>query len=260
MCRYAGDLMPMFKILTGEKKAKELKLEEPVDVRKLKVYYMVDDGGSPITTRVHPDLIDSQKRLVQRLEDNLGIKCKKVNIREFFFSAMIWSHKMSSDPTAKSFSQEMVEGEGDLNPLIELLKWCCFKASDHTLPAILLGLMDKFVTPNDPRHPIFLRKCEDLQNELEELLGDDGVLLYQSHPTPAPYHGLPLLRPFNFSYTGIFNVTGNPVTQVPLGLGSWGVPLGIQILGAKNRDRNTLALALEVEKLFGGWIPPTGVQ
>ena len=44
--------------------------------------------------------------------------------------------------------------------------------------------------------------------------GDNGVLIYPSHPTPAPYHGLPLLRPFNAGYTAIFNVLGNPVTQV----------------------------------------------
>ena len=46
------------------------------------------------------------------------------------------------------------------------------------------------------------------------IIGDDGVLIYPSHPTPAPYHGLPLLRPFNAGYTAIFNVLGNPVTQV----------------------------------------------
>ena len=40
------------------------------------------------------------------------------------------------------------------------------------------------------------------------------MLIYPSHPTPAPYHGLPLLRPFNPGYTAIFNVLGNPVTQV----------------------------------------------
>ena len=45
-------------------------------------------------------------------------------------------------------------------------------------------------------------------------LGQDGVLIYPSHPTPAPYHNLPILRTFNFAYTGIFNILGNPVTQV----------------------------------------------
>ena len=103
-----------------------------------------------------------------------------------------------------------------------------------------------------------MRKCDRLISELEALLGDDGVLIYPSHPTPAPYHGQPLVKPFNFSYTAVFNALGNPVTQVPLGLGSWGVPLGVQIVGGRNQDRLTLALAKEIENLRGGWVPPTG--
>ena len=49
---------------------------------------------------------------------------------------------------------------------------------------------------------------------MNSLLGEDGVLLYPSHPTPAPYHGQALVRTFNFAYTGIFNILGLPVTQV----------------------------------------------
>ncbi len=91
------------------------------------------------------------------------------------------------------------------------------------------------------------------------LLGDDGVLLYPSNSTPALYHHQALLRYANFQYTGVINMLGLPSTQCPLGLGSWGVPLGIQIVGAKKRDRLCLALALEVEKMAGGWVPPSGV-
>ena len=98
---------------------------------------------------------------------------------------------------------------------------------------------------------------QKFSQELDDLLGENGVLLYPSHPTPALYHGEPILRTFNFSYTGIFNVLGNPVTQVPLGLGSWGVPLGIQVVGKRNNDRNCLAMAIELEKMFGGWVPPS---
>ena len=39
----------------------------------------------------------------------------------------------------------------------------------------------------------------------------------------------PVLKTFNFSYTAVFNATGHPVTQCPLGVGAGcGVPLGIQ--------------------------------
>ena len=62
---------------------------------------------------------------------------------------------------------------------------------------------------------------------------------------------------FNMSYTVVFNATGHPVTQCPLGIGpGTGVPLGIQVVGARRRDRNTLAVAAAIDKMYGGWVPP----
>lgn len=43
---------------------------------------------------------------------------------------------------------------------------------------------------------------KSLQEEMEALLGPDGVLLYPSHPTTAPRHHSPMCMPFNFAYTG----------------------------------------------------------
>ena len=50
--------------------------------------------------------------------------------------------------------------------------------------------------------PLVLQLKERLQQEVEELLGEDGVLLYPTHPHLAPKHHHPLFTPFNFSYTG----------------------------------------------------------
>ena len=63
-----------------------------------------------------------------------------------------------------------------------------------------------------------------------------------------------LVKPFNFAYTGIFNIL---VTQVLLGLSSSDLPLGVQVVAGKNMDRISLAVAEEAEKMFGGWMPPS---
>jgi fatty acid amide hydrolase 2 len=53
-----------------------------------------------------------------------------------------------------------------------------------------------------------------------------------------------------------------PVTQVPIGVGENGMPLGVQVVAAHGNDHLTIAVALELEKKFGGWqldkkfIPP----
>jgi fatty acid amide hydrolase 2 len=54
----------------------------------------------------------------------------------------------------------------------------------------------------------------------------------------------------------VFNLTGLPVTQVPLGLNEKGLPLGVQVAARVGNDHLTIAVALELERVFGGWTPP----
>ena len=58
--------------------------------------------------------------------------------------------------------------------------------------------------------------------------------------------------------TAVFNLLGLPATQVPLGLNAAGLPLGVQVVGGMDRDHVTIAVALELERVFGGWVPPDG--
>ena len=86
--------------------------------------------------------------------------------------------------------------------------------------------------------------------------GESGILLLPSSGDYAYYHNQPVHKPFNYVYTAIFNILGFPVTQVPLGLGSKGLPLGLQIAAAPDNDRLTLAVAEELDSHFGGWVEP----
>jgi fatty acid amide hydrolase 2 len=54
-----------------------------------------------------------------------------------------------------------------------------------------------------------------------------------------------------------FNLLGLPATQVPLGLGKRGLPLGVQVVAAAGQDHRSVAVALELERAFGGWVPPS---
>jgi fatty acid amide hydrolase 2 len=61
-------------------------------------------------------------------------------------------------------------------------------------------------------------------------MGEDGVLIYPTHPMPALYHYAAHLRPWNYTYTSIANSLKLPATQVPVGLNSKGLPLGVQVI------------------------------
>jgi fatty acid amide hydrolase 2 len=96
---------------------------------------------------------------------------------------------------------------------------------------------------------------EALGREVDDVLGD-GVMLHPPFPRVAPRHGMTVGRPWVIAGAAVFNLLCLPVTQVPLGLGSRGLPLGVQVVAREDRDHVTIAVALELERVFGGWAPP----
>ena len=97
---------------------------------------------------------------------------------------------------------------------------------------------------------------EELRQELTHRLGDHGVLLYPTYAEPAPRHGMALLPPTRWAYTAVLNVMELPATQIPTGLDPSGLPLGVQVAARHGNDHLTLAVALELERHFGGWVAP----
>jgi fatty acid amide hydrolase 2 len=96
---------------------------------------------------------------------------------------------------------------------------------------------------------------EAFARELRDTIGD-GVLLHPPAPKVAPRHGGTVGRVWWIHPTLVFNLTGLPVTQVPLGLGEGGLPLGVQVAAGLGRDHVSIAVAQELERVFGGWTPP----
>ncbi|KPP58548.1 hypothetical protein Z043_123614 [Scleropages formosus] len=196
-------------------------------------------------------------QVVRRLEADLGVTVQEVPLPQLRYSHHIWLDCMASPnqhgELPVPFAELMGDGSRKVWPLWELLKWLLGR-SPHTLPAIGLALVDK-VLGSQPSRFIGQQK-EQLQVRVEQLLGSDGVLLYPPHPRVAPEHHVPVFTPFDFSYTGVFNILGLPVTQCPLGLGEQRLPLGVQVVAGKLQDRLCLAVARHLERAFGGWRDP----
>ena len=109
--------------------------------------------------------------------------------------------------------------------------------------------------PAAPRAGDCWRPAESLASELKDAIGD-GVLLHPAYPRTAPRHGRTVGRPWLLTPSAVFNLAGVPVTEVPLGLTPRGLPIGVQVAASPGHDHLSIAVALELERVFGGWVPP----
>lgn len=167
----------------------------------------------------------------------------------------MWFASMKS-ADGPSFPEQLANLKGTINPYLELLKWV-FRQSKHTFIGLMTCLAERGIcTYGDEKYEYLVSEKKAFRREITDLLGDDGVLLYPTHPTVAPFHNEPIMKPLNFSYTSVINVLLLPATHCPMGLNKNGLPIGVQVIAGNGNDRLCLAVAREMEKAFGGWVPP----
>ncbi|KAK9752772.1 Amidase [Popillia japonica] len=234
ICRRADDLLPLLKII-ADKNAVELKLDEPVDIKNLKFFYQEHDTGGTFVSAVNPEIRQLLRKLVYHLEKNVKIKPERVEMKSFARSNAMWMGNMTNP--GPNFQEQLSNLQGNINIWFEFLKWL-LRLSNHTFIALCTAWVEKMGPQyNSEKHLFWVRQRDEFRRDLVDLLGEDGVFLYPTHPTPAPYHNEPLFKPFNFSYTSIINVLGFPATHCPMGLSSDGLPIGIQVIANDKNDR-----------------------
>lgn len=259
--RYACDLKPMLKVMAGLK-ADRLKLDEPVDLTKLRIYY-VDQLGDPMALECNSDILQGMHDAIGRLSNKYRCHVEKVFFEEFRHGFFLWSAEANAEPEAPRMTRQLKDGSSsgdDCSPIVEFGKKI-FNSSDHNMSSILVSALDQFTPASGSRESRSLsQQAAELRKRLNELLGDDGILMVPTHPEPAPAHHTTFLKVFNVAYTSVTTVLQAPITQVPLGLSKEGLPFGVQIVAKPLNDRLTLAVALEIEKLNGGWQAPCRID
>lgn len=257
MTRYACDLMPMLKVLAGTN-VNKLNLDEPVDLSKIKLFYL-EELGDPWAKSCNSDILKAMRKAVAHLTNKYKCPTNKVTFNEFKYGSFLWFAELNTSHDAFTMARQFkdLKGNKQLNPIIEFLKKI-FQLSMHTLNAIAITILEKLNAKfGTKKHTILDNKCQLLRKKFNDLLDNDGVLLMPTHPEPAPNHSVTILKAFNISYTMVTTVLQCPITQCPLGLSRDGLPIGCQIIARAYNDRLTITVAQELEKVFGGWINPS---
>lgn len=258
LARRSADLMPVLRIIAGpdgeDPYTEPMPLGDPAEVTISGLPVVLATHASTVPLR--PVLRDAIDRAAQALEH------RGATVRRAPFKEMRW---------ALAQFGATVAAEIDL-----LNSWERITASTRPGgrsgraplavrgPAALLKLVEsapvRTVRTRAARR--LLDSAQQAQDTLEDTIGD-GVLLYPPFPRLAPKHRHTIGQPWLATNTAIFNLYGLPATQVPLGLGAGGqrgLPVGVQVVAAPGRDHVAIAVARELEDLFGGWVDPRDVR
>jgi fatty acid amide hydrolase 2 len=228
-----------------------LELGDPAGVKLESIRVIVAEGNTP--RPVDAELRAAQQNAAYALAHR-GARVEMQGLPRLRYAIEIFQGLMLE---AGGVPMERSLGDGEPIRLGREVARALIGASPHTLPVLLLAVFQRVGRLAPKRFARYAAMGRELQAELRDLLGDDGVLLFPSARSTPPRQGKNLAALNTFVHTGLFNVLEMPVTQVPLGIGSRGLPLGVQVAGVHGNDHLTIAVAMELERLFGGWTPPS---
>jgi len=256
LARRGEDLMPILKILAGpdgkDPNTQPMTIEDldHVSLDGLQVTTIEQSSRVPLAQ----ELRDARERAVGALAA-AGADVRRVELpmlRGAFLPYLV-TLQAAGGNAARTTAQLLAESGEDPPTWRSLLRG---SGGRHTGPTRIALALEKLPSRRDsPSTERLLRRGRELVRELEAAIGD-GVLLHPAHQRLAPRHGRTLGRPWLMMPAAIFNLAGVPVTEVPMGLSARGLPVGIQVAARHGADHVTIAVALELERVFGGWVPP----
>jgi len=250
--RRAEDLMAMLRVIAGpdgvDPYAREAPIGDPDDVSIADTRILLSEDSSYIP--VSRELREARLRAAEALE-SAGAKVEIVSLRSMRRALELYLAVLKLEAGVSVVDLIVAEGSAPIT-----VRSALRRKGPHTR-ALRLLLMSEWMTGKAPQGR--LKKAAAARAafaaEVIDTIGD-GVLLHPTHPRVAPRHGRTVGKPWLLTTTAVFNLAGLPVAQIPLGLNSRGLPLGVQAAAGPDRDHVAVAVALELERAFGGWVPP----
>nr|CAD7200387.1 unnamed protein product [Timema douglasi] len=256
MVRYAEDLPLIMRILANEN-CRQLRLDQPVDLSSLKIYFLEDDDSSVIPDTVQPDIKMAMRKVINHMKTKYNVTVQQMDTESLRNSLIQLSVPILAMDDVTDVFQKKSNPKENKSMCIEVFKYL-MGLSDISLPVIMYGMMKRCSSSavSDNERTRMNEKNGQLKKHLKELLSDNAVFLYPTTTRCAPFHKEMHHRILNITFTIPCNTLGLPATSCPVGLNDKGLPVGIQVIAGPCQDRLCLALAKEIETAFGGWIPP----
>lgn len=258
LVRRARDLSPVYKTLRGPDGI-DLQIQEAPLQPSAKDFslgdltiYVCKDPQFHMAHRASAE-IQSSVEQTARLLEQYGATVKEWNPRFFVRAVELWFAAIKAGKI-QSF-EELLSPEAPLELPKEFWSLVTGKAR-YTFPSLFTAFLEKTVSQSSEhsaKQEELRAEVEILRAEFQAKLGTQGVLLCPTHPRTAPKHRAPWLSPFDFIFTGVFNLFEGPALSCPVGLNEQGLPLAVQLVTAPDQDERLFQLAELIESSFGGW-------
>ncbi|KAM3967406.1 fatty-acid amide hydrolase 2-B [Aphomia sociella] len=254
IARYAEDLTLLLKVLK-QPGGPDVPFDKPVDVSKLKFYYMNGDGSN-VSNAIGSDVKKAMNKAKDYMKNAYNIDVQELKIKNVEHMWEIGIRVLLNIRHVRNIYTDPENREKWISMWPEVLKKM-FGFSNHNFLCVAYGPLQKFFDALPKNYyKNLLSIFDEIKSDFEKALSDDAVLLFPTFPYPAHKHYRIYYKFLNCGYLTIFSALGLPVTACPIELTSKGLPVGIQIVANKCNDHLTIAVAKEFEKAFGGWVPP----
>lgn len=250
MTRFVDDLPLLLNVISGDKASK---LVDGVEIDKMKIFYVdlsMKTTVLPISKSIKKSIDNACNHFSSKGNEVLKLDIKEMrDIMEIVVAKLMLF-------VPPSILKNLENSDESTTTLSELAKHVKGKP-EHTLSTLYFqSLYDYRFTLPVFRKDHYINVMEALEANLKETLGNDGVLLFPTFHRSAILHNTSIIHSPGVVLTGIFNVLGFPCLHIPTGLNKKGLPVGFQIVAAPFADKNCFRVARELEKVFGGWVPP----
>ena len=254
LTRRAEDLMPVLRAIAGpdgvDTTVRAAELGDPGEVSIEGLRVVISDDATMLPVSV--ELRNARLRAARALRD-AGAVVERVSLPAV---RTVIEPYLNAMRESGGLRELLTEGGAAIPGFGRLVADAVRGRSPYTTP-LLMTLASENLAAHMPERlqRRALAAERELIDRVTETIGD-GVLLHPPFARVAPRHHRTFGRPWMIAPAALFNLIGLPVTEVPLGLNEEGLPLGVQVAAGLDRDHVAIAVAAELERSFGGWVPP----
>lgn len=254
MARRASDLPTLLRVLAGpdgrDPQCRPMPLGNPdaVDWSTVEVMVWETNGRSPVRPEIRAGLHKAALALRDR-----GATLTRFDLPDLSRAFEAWAALLSEGP---STLDDLVTDGGRVALGRELLRFPRGRAG-HSGGVLTILFLERLLKKLPGDLSTLVQQAVRLRDAFDAALQGPRLLLAPPFPRTAPRHrGMLLGRPWDVAYTTTFNMTESPVTVVPVEVDAKGLPIGVQVVGAKGHDHLTLAAGRVLEDAWGGWLGP----